>query len=760
MKKPNPLWALAAAAATLLLVGVTSRPPAPLPEDASARLFSAGRARKVLDRLVGDGRSHPIGSAANAAVRERITASLRELGYEVEVEAGLACGDWGVCGRVENVVAWYPTVPAAPAVPAAAGDAGKKGVLLVTHYDSVPAGPGVADDLSGVAIALESARALAAERHPNPVLFLFSDGEEAGLLGAEAFASSSRHAPRVGAVVNLEARGTSGESFLFETSDDNAWLVSRVARALDHPATSSLFYAVYKALPNDTDFTVLRRRGWPGVNFAFIGSAGRYHTPGDDAAALRPATLQHQGENALAAVRALADTDLAAPRKGNAVWFSLFGRWIVSWPAGRTVPLALANLALLLFALVLSARRSALAPRGFLGGVALLPAALLLAGALGWGASRLLAARWGDPAWIASPLPVLLAAWCGAFGGTAVVARLVGARYGAEGVRAGTATWFALLAVAAAFLSPDVSFLVLVPGIVLAAGLLAGRTPSALARWDAAAAVASGAVLFPVAWLLYDAMGLPILPGIALLVALASTSFVASLGAAAPRWRILPHAAGAVALAALAVAFCLPARGPDAPAHLNVVHLEREGAASWLVPERALRSAPALAGAAKWSRPPSSPIPFFPRARFLAAPASPAGAARPRIDVVGDVTAEDTRRLTLRVLSPRGAERVRVAFEDRTLLRSIAVEGRTLPALDRQVKRLGRGWAVVSLVTVRPEGVLVELALRRDAPLRGWLLDEASALPEGGRALQEARDRAATPADDGDRSLVLVPFAF
>ena len=61
-----------------------------------------------------------------------------------------------------------------------------KSVLLMAHYDSVPAGPGVSDDMAGVAAILEVARVLKAGpplRHG--VLFLLNDGEEAGLAGRQ-----------------------------------------------------------------------------------------------------------------------------------------------------------------------------------------------------------------------------------------------------------------------------------------------------------------------------------------------------------------------------------------------------------------------------------------------------------------------------------------------------------------------------------------------------------------------------------------------
>src|SRR5690606_42099321 len=50
--------------------------PAPLPAGAPPGVFSAGRAMAVLERVLGDERPHPVGSAANAAVRDRILAEV------------------------------------------------------------------------------------------------------------------------------------------------------------------------------------------------------------------------------------------------------------------------------------------------------------------------------------------------------------------------------------------------------------------------------------------------------------------------------------------------------------------------------------------------------------------------------------------------------------------------------------------------------------------------------------------------------------
>src|SRR4051812_9729214 len=323
----------------LALTAVRLRPPAPLPPDADPARFSAGRAREQLRAILGEGRPRPVGSAAAAEAREKIVQQLRALGYQPEVQVGFACSAVNTCAWVRNVTALKP------------GAQGTDGplVMISAHYDSVPAGPGASDDAVSAAAILEIARALSLEPPArNPVLFLINEGEEPGLIGSEAFVADHPLAKRVAAVVNIEARGTTGPSLMFETSDRNGPLISLYARHEEHPETNSVYYAVYKTLPNDTDLTVYKRVGIAGINFAFIEGEVRYHTPKDDFAHADPASLQHQGQNALGMVRAMAAADLSALHGGDAVWFDVFTLFTVHWPE-RWMP-ALGGLALLLVA--------------------------------------------------------------------------------------------------------------------------------------------------------------------------------------------------------------------------------------------------------------------------------------------------------------------------------------------------------------------------------------------------------------------------
>lgn len=239
------------------------RPPKGRGLDAPPNEFSAARAISVLQPIAE--RPHPLGSEENARVRQYLLAALRNLGAEIRVEETAGSYNRGRLvrgGRVTNIVATIR------------GSAPTRALMLAAHYDSVPEGPGAADDGAGVSVILETLRALRSELPlRNDLLILISDGEEAGLLGASGFAADHPElSAQIGVVLNLEARGSSGPVLMFETSEENGWLIKEFARAAAYPMGSSLLYSIYKTLPNDTDLTPLKRAGLNGFNFAFMST--------------------------------------------------------------------------------------------------------------------------------------------------------------------------------------------------------------------------------------------------------------------------------------------------------------------------------------------------------------------------------------------------------------------------------------------------------------------------------------------------------
>ena len=149
-------------------------PPDPVPASSPKDAFSAARAMEEL-KVVARA-PHPIGSAAQARVRQHILGRAKALGLPAKVQRrrGVKSSWWGGWSEtVKNVIVRVPgTRSSAP------------DVLITAHFDSVPVGPGAGDDGASVAAMLETMRALkAGPPLKNDVVFLFSDGEELGWLG-------------------------------------------------------------------------------------------------------------------------------------------------------------------------------------------------------------------------------------------------------------------------------------------------------------------------------------------------------------------------------------------------------------------------------------------------------------------------------------------------------------------------------------------------------------------------------------------------
>ena len=303
--------------------------------------------------------------------------------------------------------------------------------MLAAHYDSVAAGPGCFRRRRRRGLQCWRLRRVL-QLLPRPrqsIILLLDDGEEQGLLGAQAFVQHHPWAATVSAAVNLDARGTSGPSLMFETGSANRWLMSLYAAAIARPLTNSVYYAVYQRLPNDTDFSVFKAAGYQGFNFAFIGDVAHYHTPLDDWRHADAGSLQHQGDNALATLLALANAGPEPAPTGEAVYFDLFGRLLVRIPQAWMWPAALALLPLLLAAGLRLLQLQLLNGRALLAGVVSLGAALAIGGIAATALMALLrslgaVSPGGATAAVAHPWALELSFAALAFGATALAARL------------------------------------------------------------------------------------------------------------------------------------------------------------------------------------------------------------------------------------------------------------------------------------------------------------------------------------------------
>lgn len=324
-------FALTAALAGALLVawlGAKTPDPSPGAVPVSARGFNTSSAMADIRTIARA--PHPIGSAANLAVRDHLLARMTALGLRPAIQDGMGLetrdfgGEtWVVGGRVQNIVGVLPGKDrAAPAL------------ALMAHYDSVPASPGAADDATGTAVVLEVVRALKAHGTPQrDVIVIITDGEEAGLLGARVFFAEHPLRKRIGLLINLESRGGGGRANMFQTGPGNGGLIPIFARTAVSPISNSLAVFLYENMPNDTDFTVSKDAGIRGLNYAFIGRQFDYHSPTSTPANLDGGSVRHMGEQTLAAAAALAFAPALPAAAPDAVYSQTFGDHVLAYPA-------------------------------------------------------------------------------------------------------------------------------------------------------------------------------------------------------------------------------------------------------------------------------------------------------------------------------------------------------------------------------------------------------------------------------------------
>ncbi|MGB8522299.1 MAG: M20/M25/M40 family metallo-hydrolase [Candidatus Acidiferrales bacterium] len=730
------------------------RPPAPLPTSAGATEFSADRAREVLRRLVGDGIPHPTGSVANAVVRGRIVDELTKLGYQPEVQSGFSCDDFGTCATVKNILARLDGVE-----PGAS-------VLLAAHYDSVPAGPGASDDGAGVAAVIEIARALKSAPAPrHSIIILIDDGEEAGLLGAHAFVTQSPWAKDVRAAVNLEARGTSGPSMMFETGSANYWVVKLYSEHASRPATSSIFYQVYKQLPNDTDFTVFKASGYQGVNFAYVGDVNHYHTPLDNFENADPRSLQHHGENALPMILALANSDLASPPVKEAVFFDLFERLVVFWPAGWSFPISIVALILLLFQVGWLIAKNRLLPSALLWGVVNWLAIFVTTGVLALIFQKVLHVAGVTPTnWLAHPLPLQTAFWCLAISVVTVVSLAFENRSGFWGLWAGVWIWWALFSVLVCWLTGGIGYVLLVPTCIAAVVGLPFTLRSSEPQngvWLAAALplFAAGILGFDHVILLYDGLGIRILAGIALLIALLLSPLaplLASLREPKGFMRFaLPGAAIAATVLAVFAAVVAPAYSAKAPEHVNLQYRQDgdSGKSQWVVYTDSGRLPEPIRVATNFHRIDKGSLPWDTLPAFLA-DAPHLEIAAPTFTILESSESGGKRRYRALLRSERGAPEAAVFFPPDSGIDQIRIQDEPIPHKSARILRYFNGWDLYRCMTMPAKGIEIQFQLPLGKQVEVYVLDLSYLLPLEGMFVVKSRPLTATSYQQGDVTIL------
>lgn len=528
----------------------------------AADQFDTRRALDRLDRVL-DGTPHPVDSAPLDETRARLLEEIRTFGYTPELRAANVCqslsGNAARCAFVQNVFF-------------TAGPQEGPALLLTAHYDSVESSPGFGDDGIGVAVWLEVAHHLKQQPPTRPVAFLLTDGEETGLLGAQAFVDNRKDYPfTVGRIINLEARGVRGPAMMFETGHPNGNLVSDWSKSGARPFSNSMMTAVYELLPNSTDLTVHLNDGSNGINIAISDGLDFYHTNHDDLAHLDRTSVQHMGDQALGATRAFLASDWSRDKTaGDIAYADIGSRIFVSLP--QVFALVLLGLCFGISAmLMVRPTREAGWQKLDWRALALPPAYLVAAGLAAFLLQQALALVRPEPAfWTAHPQGFNMAIFAvTALVGAALLAWLT-PNSRRETIHAAGWFWFLIIGMGLTFAVAGFSMLFLIPGVVfvLAAGA-AWLFPRYQTIFLAISSLMLALMFFPVMNLLDVTMGMSMAAMFGVLEAMILAPMLALAAPLASGKLKVVVPLGAVAIIAAVVTAMLPAYSVERPLALN-----------------------------------------------------------------------------------------------------------------------------------------------------------------------------------------------
>ena len=677
-----------------------------------------------------------------------------------------------VAARVYNVLARLP-----------GRNAGGPAVLLVAHYDGVPAAPAAGDDAAAVAALLETLRAL---RTGSPlahdVIVLLSDGEESGLTGAAAFVREHPWAHDVAVVVNFEGRGTGGPSIMFETGPGNLDAV-RTLRRVRGAVANSLSTEVFRQFtPNDSDLSELFLLGQSALNFGFADGSDRYHTAQDDVVHLDVRSVPHHGEQALALAREFGDGPLPRPRSSDAAFFTVLGFGIVVYPESFAMPLAIIGFVLVVAGCIRLRRRHerwathlSISAAGMIVSIVL---GVMMALVFSIALERILGgAPFGGP-------PVARGLYAGAIAMAALAVTLacwaVARRWASTaGAPLGALIVCAMALIVVTRVMPGASFLLLWPllsatGAVLLDTITDRLRAAHLSLWIATVATAAVVVpvVYTVAVVIFN-MGTPGAVMIGFVVPLFAWSLAPQLDALTLRSRSLAPAVALTSAVALFVSGAAIARqsGTRIQPSMLAYILDADTSNAWLasLPEFATRGswgAAALGASPSLVMPrqpaaPDAPPEWLTRAiagesRTLAVQTKPLDVGRPEVTIVSDQSVGQERRLNLRVIPAAGTYSIRLRATEAVVL-SAAVDGR---AIDTSRYRTPSPQWTLGYVIPPSDGFALTLNVVSGRPLVIDVIARSLGLPEPVRATTAVRPPEVVPIHSGDQTVVHRRFRF
>ena len=707
--------------------------PSPPVRTVAPGQFDANRAKARLAFILGDQRPHPADSAADDAVRARLIATLRQMGLKPIVRDQFACNDFQ--RRGSSPARGFATSSRA------LGPATGKALLLSAHYDSVPAGPGASDDGIGVATLLEVGSILKDRPLKRPVILLFNEGEELGLIGARAFLADplSRN---VDSLLNFEARGVHGPVTMFETNRPNGAAIAAYSRARSSAVREQPFDRRRPAHSQRH-----RRHDLQGTR---LGHAQfRDHRQRDPLSQSRgrsrgsrseePSAYGRRGAGARSQPVARASQSSMAI-ESSSIWISVRS-WKCRFPSAPPASFSCSLLSSLSFALEDPRFRAA----------SLVVTALVAGGLAAWLAITIMGLVRSGAYWRSSPEITFLAIYATALLGELWVFR-TGATLDTAKLRSCYWLLFLLIGSVLALVAPGAIIYFLIPPAAFLLGVV-------LSRWFAPAEAIGSIVAVLLLFLTWGELlfSLEVIfsPGPLWIVAPVASIVIApaliealNLFKRSDR-RMLLTGSAVIVLAAWIGAAEAPAYSEDHQQRFTIEHVTdfTQGRSSWSILNDGAPLPSAYLAAGPWHR---SKFDFSERQRWLAPAPSTANVQAPSIEVLKSISNGSDRTVTLR-LHAKGAERISLVSTADAHIRSAGIGGLVRPiASDGSLGRF-----TLNCTGRSCDGAELMITINGTRPVRFTLVGASNGLPPSAAPLERARPPFARPQYTPDETLTL-----
>ncbi|RUT04367.1 hypothetical protein DSM106972_045950 [Dulcicalothrix desertica PCC 7102] len=308
--------------------------------------FSAVRAMEHLRVIAKE--PHPMGTPQHQAVEQYLVNQLKAMGLKPQVQSTTSWtsgqewvgegmpANYVWAGNVRNILVRIP------------GTANTRAILLTGWYDAMPTTPGAGDGASGVAVILETVRAiLAGQPLKNDIIIYLGDADVNGLLGPKAFIKEHPWAKDYAVAMSFISHGTHGASVLYYTTPENGWLVEQTLKVAPHPLLYS-FVTDLSKLTGAGDLSEFLKGNTAGLSFAYFIDIFVNHSALDNPQRVEERSVQHNGSYALALTRHLGNLPLTNPiRAPQLITFNILPNLVIVYPETLVMPLA--GLAIILF---------------------------------------------------------------------------------------------------------------------------------------------------------------------------------------------------------------------------------------------------------------------------------------------------------------------------------------------------------------------------------------------------------------------------